>query len=280
MLIRSLKSLALVFIGLSTLPARARAAAEVTIHPETETLLISSHILFYGPSATESVAADSVAEINRLWNEVQGTVQMGQTTYRVEFAITHEVVTEAQARVRAWGNQSTRLNFVMVEENNRMNISYWTDLGTNSGSFVLKDKLGISTTTAHEYGHGLGLDHPSDTDIRGNGQPGVMFPRGSLVDPEYQWDPSAIAGQIGGTLNPSKRKVILQDIADLGLSRLNFFSGTASLGRVDNVIISPTVEQPLDLIEQLKLQPESELIDFRTGHEFRSVTGRAFHFGE
>jgi hypothetical protein len=73
------------------------------------------------------------------------------------------------------------------------------------------------------------LDHPKELDIRGKGQPGIMYPRGTLCDPVYQYDPAAAAGGPGGTLNPVMRKVLDSDIAGLRLSRLPFDGKSLSI---------------------------------------------------
>lgn len=45
-----------------------------------------------------------------------------------------------------------------------------------------------SSTEAHEFGHSLGLwpgtkkGHPKEN-LLGKGQPGIMYPRGTIVDP-------------------------------------------------------------------------------------------------
>jgi hypothetical protein len=72
-------------------------------------------------------------------------------------------------------------------------------------------------------------------DIRGQGVPGIMYPRGTLVDPEFQYDPLKPAGVTGGTMHPMYRKVKLQDIEDLKLHRLEFHHGKAVLGEFTNV---------------------------------------------
>ncbi len=63
-----------------------------------------------------------------------------------------------------------------------------------------------------------------------------MYPRGTLVDPQYQWNPSARPGEFGGTLKPDKRVVTLEDIAMLGLDQLDYdWQGRARLGGLTNV---------------------------------------------
>jgi hypothetical protein len=59
--------------------------------------------------------------------------------------------------------------------------------------------------------------------------------RGTLVDPQYQWNPSAKPGEAGGTLQPEKRKVTPKDIQSLGLDKLKFDNnGKAKLGTLTN----------------------------------------------
>src|SRR5204862_6431521 len=92
-----------------------------------------------------------------------------------------------------------------------------------------------STSAAHEHGHTLGLDHPKILDIRGQGVPGIMYPRGTLVDPQYQYDPSRPAGVTGGTMHPIYRRVKQEDIESLGLHKLSFKNKPAILGEFTNV---------------------------------------------
>ncbi|MBS1933680.1 MAG: peptidase M10, partial [Bacteroidetes bacterium] len=64
----------------------------------------------------------------------------------------------------------------------------------------------------------------------GKGQPGIMYPRGTICDPQFQYDVNALPLQPGGTLNPFTRKVLTSDINDLRLHRLSFKKGFATLG--------------------------------------------------
>jgi hypothetical protein len=108
-------------------------------------------------------------------------------------------------------------------------------LGCNCGYFKLENLYLGSTTAAHEYVHTVGLDHPDDLDLRGKSVPGIMYPRGTLVDPQYQYEPDKPAGVKGGTMHPRFRKVLQDDIEKLKLPWLNFEKGIAVLGEFTNV---------------------------------------------
>ena len=63
-----------------------------------------------------------------------------------------------------------------------------------------------------------------------------MYPRGSLVDPEFQYYPDVAPGEKGGTLNPFTRKVLQKDIDDLHLADHEFNeSGMAVIGGFSSV---------------------------------------------
>ena len=101
-------------------------------------------------------------------------------------------------------------------------ISFVDGLGCNTGYFLLENLYKGSTTAAHEYGHTLGLDHPRILDIRGHGLPGIMYPRGTLVDGQYQYEPAMAAGLRGVTMQPMHRRVKEQDVDDLRLHKLGY----------------------------------------------------------
>jgi hypothetical protein len=90
----------------------------------------------------------------------------------------------------------------------------------------------------HTWGavKGTADGHPVDKDLRGQGQPGMMNARGTIVDPQYQYDPNAKPGAPGGTLNPDKRQVTQQDINYLNLDKLKYDQNDkAQLGSLSNI---------------------------------------------
>ena len=137
---------------------------------------------------------------------------------------------------KVWYNDNPQLNFFRIEEYVMGDISFVDGLNCNTGYFKLANLLQTSTTAAHEYGHTIGLDHPDDLDIRGQQAPAIMYPRGTISDPHFQYDPNAIAGKTGGTLDPKFRKVTQADIDALRLHRLSFSEkGLASIGGFSSI---------------------------------------------
>lgn len=194
---------------------------EAELHTAARELVIRSTLYFYGGAADGSLALQIAEDIGTAWNAPAARVRIKGELYTVRFDIEGRYDPDLRPAA-VWHNTDPRLNFFRIEEYSLHDISSVDGLGCNTGYFKLGNLLNHSTTAAHEYGHTLGLDHPKDLDIRGKGQPGIMYPRGTLCDPEFQYDPSVPAGAKGGTLNPFLRKVLESDIAGLRLSRLSF----------------------------------------------------------
>lgn len=143
-----------------------------------------------------------------------------------------------------WYNEDPRKNFFRVEETVNGDISFVDGLGCNTGYFKLANLLQDSTTAAHEFGHTLGLPHPAKPDLRGSKTIGIMYPRGTLADPEFQYDPNAEPGAYGGFLDPRHRRVRKRDIKDLKIRKYHFDKqGHAVLGAFTNIYHSK--QEPL-----------------------------------
>jgi len=235
-----LKLLVLV-LGLTSSLA-SYGSAMVHLDVDHSLITVKGQIIFYGPLASEEVAQKATTEVQTYWNGGTDNAPATQyfTTlvkgkkYQVTFEITHQVVTVAEAAQMQKSNPSPELTFIQVLQGNAAagDRSYMTGLGSNQGVWYLSDNLGLSSTTAHEYGHGLGLDHPMQGDWRGRGQPAIMCPRGTIVDADYQYTPTAPAGGPGGTMSPYKRKVVQWDINNLQFGKLAFdSSGMAPLNK-------------------------------------------------
>ena len=206
----------------------------VEIDADKNQVLIYSHIITYGNAADEAITESMREEIETMWNEVHGHVLLKGQRYNVLFKITASFQ-PAILPIDVYQNVDPRNNYFRVEEFAYGNISFVDGLGCNSGYFKLENLYKGSTTAAHEYGHTLGLEHPHDIDYRGKGAPGIMYPRGTLVDPQFQYDPSKPAGVTGGTMFPIYRKVKQQDIDDLRINRLKFANHVATIGEFTNV---------------------------------------------
>lgn len=207
---------------------------EAEIDRSNRTIIIRSHIVAYGNAADEKVTASIREEIETMWNEPKGTTYIKGIPYLIRFRISAEMRSSIDM-LEIYSNTNPRNNYFRIEEYAHGNISFVDGLGCNSGYFKLENLYTGSTTAAHEYGHTLGLDHPDDMDYRGKGVPGIMYPRGTLVDPQFQYDPTRPAGVTGGTMHPMYRKVFAADIAALQLERLRFTNDKAIAGDFTNV---------------------------------------------
>lgn len=208
---------------------------EVELQPDNNILIIHSVIYFYGNAANEILSEQIAKDIADHWNEANGKAIIKRNIYDFFFDIRGFYAPSLSPKT-IFENINPRNNYFRIEAYTHGNISFVDGLGSNTGYFKLENLLNNSTTAAHEFGHTVGLEHPKNLDIRGEGQPGIMYPRGTLVDPPFQYDPNVPAGLNGGTLNPFTRKVLQSDIDDLSLNKLNFDKkGFAMIGDFSSV---------------------------------------------
>lgn len=208
---------------------------EAELQPHKNLLVIHAELIFYGNAANAMLSFQIAKDIEDHWNETRGTVRISQHRYYVSFNI-KGMYNSSLTPSEVYENTNPRNNYFRIEEYAKGNISFVDGINSNTGYFKLENLLNNSTTAAHEFGHTLGLHHPHRLDIRGKGTPGIMYPRGTLVDPEFQYYPDVAPGEKGGTLNPFTRRVLQNDIDDLHLGRLDFDeSGFAIVGDFTSV---------------------------------------------
>jgi len=202
----------------------------------TNQFVIYSHIITYGNAADDKVTDLIRDEIESMWNEPAANISYKGYILRVRFNITAAFLPDISPTT-IFENTDPRNNYFRIEEFALGNISFVDVLGCNSGYFKLENLYPGSTTAAHEYGHTLGLKHPQDLDIRGLGVPGIMYPRGTLVDAPYQYNPAGQAGDSsnGGTMHPKYRKVKEEDIVQLAVHKLPFKNNRAIIGDFTSV---------------------------------------------
>jgi len=207
---------------------------EIEIDLHHHLIIVHSNIILYGTAASTELAEQIRDEIETMWNEPAGPIDFKEASFTVSFKINAWCQPDITP-LDIYQNLDPRNNYFRIEEFAHGNISFVDGLKCNSGYFKLENLYKGSTTAAHEYGHTLGLDHPADLDIRGQGVPGIMYPRGTLVDSQYQYDASKPAGVTGGTMHPMYRKVLQTDIENLKLHKLDFHQGKSIIGGFTSV---------------------------------------------
>ena len=191
------------------------------LNDQSMQLTVYGRLFFYGDAVYPQLCIDIARDIEEHWNDPRATVQVNGKIYTVRFSM-QGIYAPALIPADVTENKDPENNYFRIEEYSANDISFVDGLNSNTGYFKLANLLNNSTTAAHEFGHTLGLDHPEELDIRGAGTPGIMYPRGTLVDPYFQYDPQVPAGEKGGTMNPFHRKVFQADVDLLQLHKLHF----------------------------------------------------------
>ncbi len=199
------------------------------LNTTSKEITICSTLITYGSKATAGLTEQMRSEIEDMWNEPRAVINFGRKEWTVRFRIDALLRTDIEPE-EIFANDDPRNNYIRIEDYCETNISFVDGLGCNTGYWLLENLYEGSTTAAHEYGHTLGLPHPDDMDYRGMGAPGIMYPRGTLVDPPFQYEPDKPAGTKGGTMHPMYRKVRQADIDMLQLQKLSYDNNIAIVG--------------------------------------------------
>lgn len=188
------------------------------IDAKNHTVTVTSTMYFYGSSATADFARNTAASIQNQWNGANGTVKIGGESYKVSFAVKGVAVSDdAFLEVLSVPlNNSLENNYIRVEGATSHDLTGTSSTdrkdgksGGNTGYWSSnQNKENKGTTAAHEYGHGLGLRHPS-TGGRGGQKPNIMM----TINNSGQVDPQYVTHTADGTqLDDSQRKVTQENI--------------------------------------------------------------------
>ena len=176
-------------------------------------VIIESNYFLYGTAVSKVQAQTIAADINSAWNSANGKVTIDGKQYNVKFKVTATAIankgvgdfdyTLGVANL-ASKNDPTGMNYkdnyVRIENSNKgQNESFGYEISQTPGEtgYWLSDEVySNEKTKEHEYGEGLGLDHPANS--YSNGVLRIMA--GKSPD-----------------INPSQRSVTPADISDLDL---------------------------------------------------------------
>ena len=194
------------------------------VDTENKTITIYAKLYFYGSEATPKLSNKIATGIASQWNGANSTLLVAEEEYRVIFRISYETISEERAKELAKDNTDPRINFIRIAHDKKGKSSFTYGNG-NSFWFNINDDLENSTTPSHEFGHGLGLSHPSSDLSQETERPDIMVPRNKPYG--NRW--SIINSSGIRVVNPNSRRVTEKNVQE---------AISNGCGKVNNVIFN------------------------------------------
>jgi RHS repeat-associated protein len=204
-------------------------SGEPVIDKKNKTITVNQHLIFYGGKAQTQLSNKIASGVAAQWNGAHGRVTVDGVNYKVNFKVTYQTVSEADAKTMATGNTDVKNNFIRVEDGAS---SSKFQLGGNAGWFNTDDDIGSSTTPAHEIGHGLGLDHTATGGQTEEDVPDIMEARGTQV--HSRWS----LGGKGNNIDPNFRRVDKKEVEAIFKDVTFDKNGKGEIGRATNKIFT------------------------------------------
>ena len=204
-------------------------SGEPVINKKDGTITVTQHLVFFGGKATSELSGKMATGIASQWNGAHGKVTVDGKSYKVNFKVTYETLSEADATKMASGNTDIKNNFIRVEDGNK---SSRMQLGGNAAWLNTDDDLGGSTTPAHEIGHGLGLNHSSTGGQTKTDVPDIMEARHTQVHP--RWSKVGASNEI----DPNFRRVSKDEVKAIFKGVTFDENGVGKIGRTTNKIFT------------------------------------------
>lgn len=202
-------------LSISLLMINAQASALLKLDKRSQILHVITHLVYSGPDLTEEITQDVTNEISNMWNKNLAKIRIGEKFYKIQFDV-DSIVTE-NFKIPQDQAQCAYTR-VKVQNKKFQDDRSEVDDAHQNMTLYTSDNLGFSTTAAHEYGHILFLKHNTEFQLEAT-VPGIMFARGTIVLPQFQYDPQAKIGETNSTLNPKFRQVRPEDILAIPFSK-------------------------------------------------------------
>ena len=205
--------------------SQAQASALVKLDRVNHLLTVSAKIIYSGGALTEDSAKSCTQDISNTWNKHPTEVKLDGEHFKVVFSVTMETNSKSPLQESSCEN-----NYIQILKPTAPgDRSFYSGLGSQNGVFYTTDISSVTHTPAHEFGHGLMLDHNPDDQFMSE-VPGIMFGRGAVVKPEFRYVAAAPLGRPGSTLNPRFREARSVDIESIPFDQLEFKDDSACLG--------------------------------------------------